>query len=186
MRAMRPGERIAIKAAYVRKHGLPFNNRQQAVSVMGIKAVGIITENLQDGEQVKVQWQPAEGVREWYFYTYRATIWRVVPSEWEADALIAFAFENKPQDIERFRNAPYWKDRFGTLFQWANFYEAVAEKLLAYADNRTPLIEDIHQMATRVQGLGYFQDKFSDGSSGPLQDIGIMAIQGRHRGRLIQ
>ena len=42
VRSMRPGERIAIKAAYVRKHGLPFDNRQQTVSVMGIKAIGII------------------------------------------------------------------------------------------------------------------------------------------------
>ncbi|MFZ5593306.1 MAG: hypothetical protein ACOY4D_03415 [Pseudomonadota bacterium] len=55
VRAMRPGERIAIKAAYVRKHGLPYDNRQQPVSVMGIKAVGIFTGNLQDGEWVKVQ-----------------------------------------------------------------------------------------------------------------------------------
>lgn len=114
VRTMRPGERIAIKAAYVRKRGLPFDNRQQSVSVMGIKAVGIITENPQDGERVKVQWTPAQEFREWYFYTYRATIWRVTASEWEAGALIAFAFEDKPQDIERFRNAPYWRERFGT------------------------------------------------------------------------
>ena len=68
VRSMRPGERIAIKAAYVRKHGLPFDNRQQPVSVLGIKATGFITVNPQDGECVKVQWQqPTEGVREWYF-----------------------------------------------------------------------------------------------------------------------
>ena len=41
VRSMRPGERIAIKAAYVSKHGLPFDNRQQTVSVMGIKAIGV-------------------------------------------------------------------------------------------------------------------------------------------------
>ena len=178
VRSMRPGERIAIKAAYVRKHGLPFDNRQQTVSVMGIKAIGIISENPQDGERVKVQWQPADGVREWYFYTYRPTIWRVVPGEWNADALIEFAFNGKPQDIERFRNAPYWKDRFGTLFQWADFYEAIAEKLLAYASNRAPLIQGIHQIAQRVQGLGYLQDKFPDGSSGPLQDICPFTVMG--------
>lgn len=178
VRTMRPGERIAIKAAYVRKHGLPFDNRQQPVAVMGIKAVGIITENLQDGERVKVHWQPAEGVREWYFYTYRATIWRVAPGEWDADALIAFAFENQPQDIERFRNAPNWKDRFGTQFRWAGFYEAVAEKLLAYASHRAPLIEGIHHIAQRVQGLGYLQDKFPGGSSGPLRDICPFTVMG--------
>lgn len=178
VRSMRPGERIAIKAAYVRKHGLPFDNRQQTVSVMGIKATGVVTENPQDGERVKVQWQPADGVREWYFYTYRPTVWRVVPGEWNADALIEFAFEGRPQDIERFRNTPYWKDRFGTLFQWADFYEAVAEKLLAYASNRASLIQGIHQIAQRVQGLGYLQDKFPDGSSGPLQDICPFTVMG--------
>lgn len=57
VRSMRLGERIAIKAAYVRKRGLPFDNRQQTVSVMGIKAIGVIIENPQDGERVKVQWQ---------------------------------------------------------------------------------------------------------------------------------
>lgn len=35
MRAMQPGERIAIKAAYVRKNGLPFDNRGHGVAVMG-------------------------------------------------------------------------------------------------------------------------------------------------------
>lgn len=44
VRSMRPGERIAIKSSYTRKHGLPFDGRGRAVSVMGIKAVGTITE----------------------------------------------------------------------------------------------------------------------------------------------
>ena len=43
---MRPGERIAVKSSYTRKHGLPFDNRGQTVSVMAIKAVGTITENM--------------------------------------------------------------------------------------------------------------------------------------------
>lgn len=81
VRSMRPGERIAIKSSYTRKHGLPFDSRGRAVSVMGIKAVGTITENLNDGKQVKVDWAKVEPVREWYFYTHRATIWRVLPGE---------------------------------------------------------------------------------------------------------
>ncbi|MDT3671791.1 MAG: AAA family ATPase [Aromatoleum sp.] len=184
VRAMQPGERIAIKAAYTRKNGLPFDNRSRTVSVMGIKAVGTIVENPQDGERVEVQWQPGEGVREWYFYTYRPTIWRVLPGDWRNDALIAFAFGKQPQDIERFRNEPFWRERFGTVspdklrFQWTDFYEAVAEKLLAYADNRTPLIEGIHEIAARVPGLGYLQDKFADGSTGPLKDICPFTVMG--------
>ena len=177
VRSMRPGERIAIKSSYTRKHGLPFDSRGRAVSVMGIKAVGTITENLNDGKRVKVDWAKVEPVREWYFYTHRATIWRVLPGEWMNDALIAFAFDDKPQDVDRFRNEPFWRERYGTTspekqrFEWTDFYEAVAEKLLAHADDRTPLIEGIHEIASRVPGLTYLQDKFPDGTSGPLRDI---------------
>ena len=177
VRSMRPGERIAIKSSYTRKHGLPFDSRGRAVSVMGIKAVGTITENLNDGKRVKVDWAKVEPVREWYFYTHRATIWRVLPGEWMNDALIAFAFDDKTQDVDRFRNEPFWRERYGTTspekqrFEWTDFYEAVAEKLLAHADDRTPLIEGIHEIASRVPGLTYLQDKFPDGTSGPLRDI---------------
>lgn len=177
VRSMRPGERVAIKSSYTRKHGLPFDSRGRAVSVMGIKAVGTITENLNDGKRVKVDWAKVEPVREWYFYTHRATIWRVLPGEWMNDALIAFAFDGKPQDVDRFRNEPFWRERYGTnspekqRFEWTDFYEAVAEKLLAHADDRTPLIEGIHEIASRVPGLTYLQDKFPDGTSGPLRDI---------------
>lgn len=177
VRSMRPGERIAIKSSYTRKHGLPFDSRGRAVSVLGIKAIGTITENLNDGKRVKVDWAKVEPVREWYFYTHRATIWRVLPGEWMNDALIAFAFEGKQQDVDRFRNEPFWRERYGTnlpdkqRFQWTDFYEAVAEKLLTYADDRTKLIEGIHEIASRVPGLSYLQDKFPDGSSGPLRDI---------------
>ncbi|MBK9496402.1 MAG: AAA family ATPase [Xanthomonadales bacterium] len=177
VRSMRSGERIAIKSSYTRKHGLPFDSRGRAVSVMGIKAVGTITENLNDGKRVKVDWAKVEPAREWYFYTHRATIWRVLPGDWMNDALIAFAFEGKSQDLDRFRNEPFWRERFGAVppekqrFQWTDFYEAVAEKLLAHADDRSPLIEGIHEIASRVPGLSYLQDKFPDGTSGPLQDI---------------
>lgn len=51
VRSMRTGDRIAIKASYTRKHGLPFESRGQAVSVMAIKAIGTITENLNDGKR---------------------------------------------------------------------------------------------------------------------------------------
>lgn len=177
VRSMRPGERIAIKSSYTRKHGLPFDGRGRAVSVMGIKAVGTITENLNDGKRVKVDWAKVEPIREWYFYTHRATIWRVLPGEWMNDALIAFAFDGKPQDVDRFRNEPFWRERYGTTspekqrFEWTDFYEAVSEKLLAHADDRTPLIEGIHEIASRVPGLTYLRDKFPDGTSGPLRDI---------------
>jgi 5-methylcytosine-specific restriction protein B len=39
VRFMHPGDRIAIKSSYTRKHGLPFGSRGQAVSVMAIACV---------------------------------------------------------------------------------------------------------------------------------------------------
>lgn len=102
VRSMRPGDRIAIKASYTRKHDLPFDNRGEFVSVVGIKAVGTITKNLDDGRIVRVDWAPTEPVREWYFFTNKTTVWRVLPGKWRTDGLIAFAFEHKLQDIERF------------------------------------------------------------------------------------
>ena len=176
VRSMQPGDRIAIKSSYTRKNDLPFDNRGNVVSVMAIKVVGTITENLNDGKRVRVDWAEQEPPREWYFYTHRGTIWRIVPGDWRADALLEFTFEAKPQDLDRFCNAPYWRERFGTgldekRFPWTEFYEAIAEKLLDYKNDRTSLIEGIHEIATRVAGLSYLQDKFADGTAAPLQDI---------------
>lgn len=57
VRRMQPGERIAIKATYVRKNSLPFDNRGRPASVMSIKAIGTITVNGGDGERVSVAWE---------------------------------------------------------------------------------------------------------------------------------
>jgi 5-methylcytosine-specific restriction protein B len=113
VRSMHMGERIAIKAATIRKHNLPFDNAGHTVSVMAIKATGVIAENNGDGRQVRVHWQRLSPPREWYFYTYQATIWKVSPGDWKTDALIAFTFADQPQDLDRFRNNLFWCERFG-------------------------------------------------------------------------
>lgn len=177
VRSIQPGDRIAIKSSYTRKRGLPFDNRGHSVSVMAIKATGTVTENPGDGRRVKVAWNRIDPPREWYFFTSRVTIWRVLPGEWTTDALIGFTFEGKPQDLGRFRNAPYWAERFGDgsadkrRFRWTGFYEAVAEKLLKFRDNRTALVAGIHDIGARVEGLTNLQDQFKDGTTGPLKDI---------------
>ena len=176
VKSIQPGDRIAIKSSYTRKHDLPFDNRAQPVSVMAIKAIGVVTENMGDGQKVSVEWTPLESPREWYFYTHRGTIWRVLSGEWTTDALIDFTFNGKPQDFDIFRNAPYWRERYGDekneeRFAWTRFYGAVADALLKFKDNRAALIEGIHDLAGRVDGLSNLQDQFKDGSSGPLKDI---------------
>lgn len=186
-RSMKPRDRIAIKSSYVRKRqrDLPFDNRGIHVSVLAIKAVGTIVGNPQNGERVFVEWRPDRSAREWYFYTYRATIWRVVPDDWKNQDLIAFAFDGAPQDIDRFRNAPYWRERFGTVeakdlrFAWTSFYEAVADALLEYRGNRPVLLAAIRQMAERVGGLGYLEeDQYADGTTDALRDICPFTVMG--------
>src|SRR3546814_11786563 len=71
---MKPGDRIAIKASFVQRYGLPFDNRHKHVSGMRIKAIGTITESAEDGKTVKVDWTPLATPKDWYFYTYRITI----------------------------------------------------------------------------------------------------------------
>lgn len=106
---MQPGERIAIKATYVRKNGLPFDNRGRSVSVMSIKAIGTITANQGDGERVSVAWEDGLSPREWYHYTYQPTIWEVYPTNDMAQRLIRFAFAAEPQDYAWFlQNLSNW------------------------------------------------------------------------------
>ena len=110
VRSMQAGDRIAIKYSATRKHNLPFDAGGRPVSVMGIKAIGTVVENLGDGRNVKVDWTPVTPPREWYFYTNRRTVWRVVIGSgalpWAAEALIRFTFHDEPQDYSRFVN--YW------------------------------------------------------------------------------
>lgn len=182
VKSIRAGDRIAIKTSYTRKRNLPFDNRGQSVSVMAIKAIGTVKENLCDGRTLKVDWEPFDSPREWYFYTHRKTIWKVLPDSWLSEALIGFAFEAKAQDIDRFRNHPYWRSRFGDAdrrrFGWTLFYEAMADKLLTFRERREELLSGIHAIASKVEGLSNLQDRFSDNTSGPLKDICPFTVMG--------
>ena len=110
---IQPGDRIAIKSWFTRKHGLPFDNRGHSVSSMRIKATGTVKENMGDGRNLRVEWTQVEPPREWYFFTYRGTVWRVLPGNQYEDSLIRFTFDGEDQDIDSFRNESYWKERFG-------------------------------------------------------------------------
>ena len=113
VKSIKVGDRIAIKSTFTRMRSLPFDNRGNFVSGMKIKATGTVKENFGDGRTLRVDWKPLDPPLKWYFYTYRRTVWRVLPGTWITDALIGFTFEGKPQDINRFRNIPFWRERFG-------------------------------------------------------------------------
>ena len=57
-----------------------------------------------------------------------------------------------------------------TLFKWTKFYEALAGKLRAYAEDRNTLIQWINEVAAEER-LSYLEEVFPDGSRGPMEDI---------------
>ena len=185
VKSIQIGDRIAIKSSYTRKHQLPFDNRGNVVSVMAIKATGTVTENPGNGRNLRVNWQPIDPPREWYFYTNRTTVWRVLPGDWNTDSLIAFTFEKKPQDIDRFRNAPYWRERFGDTsvdhqrFRWTRFYMEMADKLLLFRNRRNELIYGIHEIAKKVDCMSILNEQYEQNvPGGPLQDICPFTVMG--------
>ena len=111
--SIQPGDRIAIKSSYTRKNGLPFNNREEFVSVMAIKATGIVVANLGDRRSLRVDWTPIAPLREWYFFTIRRTVWPVLPDTWLRKALIRFTFDGETQDIDQTLCVPFWGERYG-------------------------------------------------------------------------
>ncbi|MCX6598144.1 MAG: AAA family ATPase [Acidobacteria bacterium] len=113
VRQMKPGDPIAIKASFVRKHKLPFDVRGKPVSGMRIKAKGTILENLGDGRTVKVAWDPPFPPRDWYFYTYRTTIVKADLEREDARRLVKFTFQGAPQEYDWFLAQPYWFEKYG-------------------------------------------------------------------------
>lgn len=129
VKAMRPGDRIAIKSTYTRKHGFRFDNKGKTVSVMAIKAIGEITKNHGDGHRVQVNWMRLDPPREWYFYTHQDTVWEVNQGSgttpWAADMLIDFAFADEPQDYEPFlkrSSSDTYSDSWDNFLQRAEQY----------------------------------------------------------------
>lgn len=101
-------DRIAIKSTYTKRlrDNLPFDNERRVISVMAIKATGIVLENSLNGQNLKVQWNwiNIENPREWYFYTNKRTVWHPRAQDWRTTELVNFAFENEEQDIDRFKS----------------------------------------------------------------------------------
>lgn len=98
--SVKVGDRIALKASYTRKLDLPFNNFGKTVSVMAIKAIGIVTENPCDGKNLKVDWEEVNPYREWYGQgVMLQTIHLVKASEGTIKkSLLAFTFAGEDQD----------------------------------------------------------------------------------------
>jgi 5-methylcytosine-specific restriction enzyme B len=157
---MRPGDRIAIKATFVQKFGVPFNNRGRPVSVMRIKAVGTITENLGDGRTVRVDWSRLDPPKEWFFYTYRNTLARAHRDSPGASRLVRFAFLNKQQDIDAFLRDPHWARKYG---------EDALDGVDAFFDD--PLEQDNASLETDAAVPYGVEDIMADGCFFPAEAL---------------
>ncbi|SOC40735.1 McrB family protein [Salinicoccus kekensis] len=161
---MREGDYIILKASYTRKNNLPFfNPNNKTASVMRIKAVGIIKENLEDGHTIKVDWfgDYRTTMKEWYFYTSRVAIWMLDYKSELSGHLIDFTLNDVEQDYSIFLKDDYWKNQFYTdeqfnefellqqeqesenQFAWVHFYQEFADKLRPYFNDRDALIEKV-------------------------------------------
>jgi 5-methylcytosine-specific restriction protein B len=112
VRKIKPGDQIAIKASFVKKH-VPFEVGGMSVSVMRIKATGTVLDNAADGRSVKVAWDPPKEPRDWYFYTFRNTIAEADIQTEQGRRLIDFTFHGAPQDYAWWLAQPYWLEKYG-------------------------------------------------------------------------
>ena len=60
------GDRIVIKSTFAQKNDLPFNGHGKTVGVACFKAIGIVTDNPQDGANLKVEWEKLNPFKKWY------------------------------------------------------------------------------------------------------------------------
>lgn len=109
---MLPGERIVVRKRY-NAPGAPFDNRGRKVSAMDILLTGTIIKNPGDGCSVKVDWDRLAPARTWYLYTNQDPVWGLPSGHPWGDRLVDFAVNGADQDLDFWRNASYWRDRFG-------------------------------------------------------------------------
>jgi 5-methylcytosine-specific restriction enzyme B len=161
LRSMKAGDRIAIKASFTQKQGLPFDVGGERVSVMRIKATGTLLSKAK-GKRVKVAWDPSFPARDWYFYTYRTTLVKADPEIEQARRLIDFTFRGTPQDYAWFLAQPYWATKYGVS-------AGAVSKIIA-----SPQIADAETIASEDEPSYTVADIVADGSFVPtdrLQDI---------------
>jgi 5-methylcytosine-specific restriction protein B len=136
VRSMRPGDRIAIKSSYTQARSAV---RAWSYCIGdGNRAIPAITENLNDGNRCGSTGRRWSRFANDFFYTYRGTVWRVLPGEWMADGLIATTFDGTPQTSIA-SASPYWRERFGwgtrRSARMDEVLRAIADKLLAYRND---------------------------------------------------
>lgn len=183
VKSIETGDRIAVKSTFTRKNNLPFDNQDNYVSCMRIRAVGTVTDNPKNGKTVQVQWDSDFEPREWFFYTFRTTITQLDTNKEFTQELIRFIESGEEQDIKKFLNDPYWSDRYSIAskdkFTWIPFYKEFANHLLRFEEDRVPLVNVFKRMANDFQGrFTPLEMKAEDGTTKLIEDIDPFTVIG--------
>jgi 5-methylcytosine-specific restriction protein B len=174
------GERIAIKAATVQKNNLPFNGTPvgKAVSKMTIKAVGEVVSNPQNGKRLEVAWQKNFEPKDWYFFTYRGTFWRVnEQGQWwsqYASKLIEFAFNSKPQDYDYFVANWSWSQQASEVVELNQIERAediLALNTILYGPPGTGKTFNTVDLAWQILNAGHTEELTRPGSIKELKSL---------------
>ncbi len=110
---VKTGDKIVIKSTYTKKT-VPFNSNGNYISTLGIKAVGTVTDNPQDGHNLLVDWDENFEKKEWYEFCIPWDTIALIQSKDGAmqKALLDFTFNNVPQDYteieKKYIGNDYW------------------------------------------------------------------------------
>ena len=102
VRRVRAGDYLIMKSRFKQINDLPFDNNNDSIWVMKVKATGIVTRPAIDGRKLEVKWKPLSDHKNWYFFTYQKRIQRMDLNTQGAKELIKFAFDGEDQ------NFSYW------------------------------------------------------------------------------
>lgn len=158
VKKIKVGDRIAIKASYTKKNGLPFNNNGKTVGVMSIKAIGTVTENPGDGKTIKVNWHKLDPVKEWYGAGILRTTVHLIKADdgYIKRALLGFTFGNDPQD-------------YSICEEQYRIDEPTDDKIIvANQENEAPTLTDLASI---------LKEMYSDNSSGKTNAQLLFALK---------
>ncbi len=82
VKTARPGDRIAVKAAFRQKKNLPFDNKGHDVGIMRMKARGTVKENPGDGRRLVIEWEEDFEPFDLFGYVWWPTISELSAKKW--------------------------------------------------------------------------------------------------------
>lgn len=170
VKAVKEGDRIAIKTSYVQRHNLPFSTDGRAISCMQIKARGIVKGNPGDGRSLSVEWEKGFKPFVIYHFTYRSTISRIDGEKYPEVVRWIFLGEIQPVSGHQSTSGAQSDDselllRYGPVPRNLIFFgppgtgktRALLEEILpAYTDDPEVEPEDL-RLERITNGLGWFE-----------------------------